>query len=107
MIAGAYEQTDYSDAAIQTCLTMKVLFGMALMADDHNAFTSKVAAVLDRAVDPRAAAMILLSGRAGASSDGGAGACPPLMEYTLAEQARVAEEIATLPEGAVIAEWLG
>ena len=27
-------QPDYSDAAIQTCLTMKVLFGMALQADD-------------------------------------------------------------------------
>jgi hypothetical protein len=29
-----------------------------------------------------------------------------VVEYSRAEQVRVAEEVATLPEGAVIAEWL-
>ncbi|WP_317889633.1 hypothetical protein [Roseicitreum antarcticum] len=39
-------------------------------------------------------------------SDGLHGACPPVVAYTRAEQARVADEIAALPEGAVIAEWM-
>ena len=29
-----------------------------------------------------------------------------MVEYSRVEQARVAEEVAVLPEGAVIAEWL-
>ena len=29
-----------------------------------------------------------------------------MVEYSRVEQARVAEEVAALPEGAVIAEWL-
>jgi hypothetical protein len=29
-----------------------------------------------------------------------------VVEYSQVEQARVAEEVAVLPEGAVIAEWL-
>ena len=29
-----------------------------------------------------------------------------MVEYSRAEQARVAEEVAALPEGGVIAEWL-
>jgi hypothetical protein len=29
-----------------------------------------------------------------------------VVEYSRAEQARVAEEVAVLPKGAVIAEWL-
>lgn len=33
-------------------------------------------------------------------------ACPPVVEYSRAEQARVAAELAALPEGAVIPEWL-
>jgi hypothetical protein len=32
--------------------------------------------------------------------------CPPVVEYSRAEQARVAEEVAALSEGAVITEWL-
>jgi len=32
--------------------------------------------------------------------------CPPVVEYSLAERLRVADEVAKLPEGAVIAEWL-
>lgn len=38
--------------------------------------------------------------------DGTHAACTPLVEYGHAEQARVADEVAALPEGAVIPEWL-
>ena len=50
--------------------------------------------------------MIFLTACAGASSDTGRSACPPVVEYRRAEQARVADELAALPEGTVIAEWL-
>jgi hypothetical protein len=51
--------------------------------------------------------MSLLTGCATVSSDGGAfGACPPVVEYSRAEQARVAEELARLPEGAAVVGWL-
>ena len=50
--------------------------------------------------------MILLTACAGAGSDNLPGACPPVVEYSRAEQARVAEEMAALPQGTVIAEWL-
>lgn len=53
-----------------------------------------------------AAAMIFLSACAGVSSESPPGACPPVVEYSRAELARVAAEVAALPEGAVIAEWL-
>ena len=53
-----------------------------------------------------AAATILLSACAGAGSDNLPGACPPVVEYSQAEQARVAEEVATLPEGTLIPDWL-
>ncbi|WRH63794.1 MAG: hypothetical protein RSE12_05500 [Fuscovulum sp.] len=33
--------------------------------------------------------------------------CPPVVEYTGAEQARAANEVEALPEGAVIARMLG
>jgi len=33
-------------------------------------------------------------------------ACPPVVEYNRAEQARVANEVALLPEGALIVGWL-
>lgn len=33
--------------------------------------------------------------------------CPPLVEYTSAEQARAADEVEDLPEGAVIVRMLG
>jgi hypothetical protein len=58
---------------------------------------------------PRAAlgvVMIFLTGCAGAGFEGPGGACPPVVEYARAEQARVAAELAALPEGAVIAEWM-
>ena len=53
-----------------------------------------------------AAAMIFLTGCAGVSSDTVPSACPPVVEYSRAEQVRVADELAALPEGAAIAEWL-
>lgn len=53
-----------------------------------------------------AVVMILLSGCAGAGFDTRSSACPPVVGYSLAEQARVAEEVAVLPEGGMIAEWL-
>ncbi|MFN7177810.1 MAG: hypothetical protein ACK4MX_13125 [Thermaurantiacus sp.] len=39
------------------------------------------------------------------SSDTPPSACPPVVEYSRAEQARAAEEIAALPEGALIVGW--
>lgn len=33
-------------------------------------------------------------------------ACPPVVAYSPAEQARVAEEVAALPEGTLIPGWL-
>ena len=53
-----------------------------------------------------AAATIFLTGCATAGSDAPPGTCPPVVEYSQAEQARVATEVAALPGGAVIAEWL-
>jgi len=50
--------------------------------------------------------MILLSGCARVGFESPPGACPPVVEYDRAEQVSVAEEVASLPEGAVIAEWL-
>lgn len=52
-----------------------------------------------------AAAMILLSGCAGVGFDRPPSACPPVVEYSRAEQVRMAEELAALPDG-VITEWL-
>ena len=37
---------------------------------------------------------------------GGVGACPPVVEYSRELQVRVAEELAMLPEGSVIADML-
>ena len=53
-----------------------------------------------------AAATIFLTACAAGNSDTPRRACPPLVEYSRAEQARVATEVAALPGGAVIAEWL-
>ena len=33
-------------------------------------------------------------------------ACPPVVKYSRAEQAKVAEEITALPEGALIVGWM-
>ena len=53
-----------------------------------------------------AAATIFLAGCAGVTSDTPPSACPPVVEYSRAEQARVAEEVTALPEGAEIVGWL-
>ena len=53
-----------------------------------------------------AAAMTFLTGCAEVGSDGRHSACPLVVEYSEAEQARVAAEVAALPEGAVIVSWL-
>lgn len=53
-----------------------------------------------------AAATIFLTACATAGSDTLASACPPVVAYSRAEQVRVAEELAALPEGALIVAWL-
>ena len=53
-----------------------------------------------------AIATLFLSACAGVGSDSPPGACPPVVAYSKAEQARVADEVAALPEGAVIVGWL-
>ena len=50
-------------------------------------------------------AILWLSGCAMAGSDARA-PCPPVVDYTAAEQARAADEVEGLPEGAVIARML-
>ena len=52
------------------------------------------------------AATILLTACAGAGFDSTHSACPPVVAYSQAEQARVAGEVAALPEGAMIVGWL-
>jgi len=47
-----------------------------------------------------------LTGCATAGFESAPTACPPVVEYGRTEQARVAEEVAALPEGAVIISWL-
>lgn len=59
---------------------------------------------------PAAAALvtatIFLSACERVGSDASPRVCPPVVEYSRTEQARVAEEIAVLPEGARIPDWL-
>ena len=50
-------------------------------------------------------AMLWLSGCGTGGSDTRA-PCPPVVEYTSAEQARAADEVGALPEGAVIVRML-
>lgn len=50
--------------------------------------------------------MLWLTGCAMAGSDVGS-PCPPVVDYTAADQARAAEEVEALPEGAVIVRMLG
>lgn len=59
-----------------------------------------------RAPAALAAATIFLTGCAGVTSDAPPGACPPVVAYSPAEQMRVVEEVAALPEGALIVGWL-
>ena len=49
--------------------------------------------------------MILLSGCERVGSDRAA-TCPPVVEYSRAEQMQVAEEVAAMPENARIVDWL-
>ena len=49
--------------------------------------------------------MLWLTGCAMGGSDAQA-PCPPVVEYTNAEQARAADEVEALPEGAVIVRML-
>ena len=49
--------------------------------------------------------MLWLTGCAMGGSDTRAH-CPPVVDYTAAEQARAADEIETLPEGAVVVRML-
>ncbi|MCW1932274.1 hypothetical protein OKW52_08380 [Pararhodobacter zhoushanensis] len=51
-------------------------------------------------------AILWLTGCATGGSDTRA-PCPPVVEYTSAEQARAADEVEELPEGAVIIRMLG
>lgn len=53
-----------------------------------------------------AAGMIFLTACAGGSFDTVASACPPVVEYSRAEQVKVAEELSAMPEAAFISEWL-
>lgn len=51
-------------------------------------------------------AMLSLSCCAKADSEG-QGTCPPVVDYTAADQARAADEVEALPEDAVIVRMLG
>jgi len=51
-------------------------------------------------------ATIFLGGCEGVGSDTPPGVCPPIVAYSQEEQARVADELAALPEGAMTVEWL-
>lgn len=53
-----------------------------------------------------ATAVILLTACAGAGFDTVSSACPPVVEYSRAEQAQVATEVDALQDGALITEWL-
>jgi hypothetical protein len=50
--------------------------------------------------------MIFLTACARVGFDAPASVCPPVVDYSRAEQAQIAEEIAALPEGARIVDWL-
>lgn len=51
--------------------------------------------------------MLSLTGCGMAGSErGGGSACPPVVEYAAAEQARAAGELEALPEGAVVVRML-
>ncbi len=47
-----------------------------------------------------------LTGCGTVSSDSVMGVCPPVVEYSQAEQTQAADEIAPLPQNAVIIGWL-
>ncbi|MFT7596621.1 MAG: hypothetical protein ACI8R4_003957 [Paracoccaceae bacterium] len=51
-------------------------------------------------------AMSLSSACTTGSSESVTGVCPPTSEYSQAEQAQVADEVATLSEDSVLIDWL-
>lgn len=51
-------------------------------------------------------ATIFLTACAAVGFDAPPSACPPVVGYSRAEQARVAEVVASMPEGALIVAWL-
>ena len=53
-----------------------------------------------------AAVMIFLNGCEGVGFDATLKPCPPVVEYSRAEQARVVHEVAQLPESSLIIGWL-
>ena len=59
---------------------------------------------------PRLAALAivtsLLSACATVSSEAVVGICPPVIEYSQAEQAQAADEVAALPKDSVLIGWL-
>ena len=59
---------------------------------------------------PRLAALAivtsLLSACATVSSEAVVGICPPMIEYSQAEQAQAADEVAALPKDSVLIGWL-
>jgi hypothetical protein len=71
-----------------------------------NAIMSYNARCWTRPLAALAAVMAFLTGCAGVGSENPPSACPPVVEYNRAEQARVANEVALLPEGALIVGWL-
>ena len=50
--------------------------------------------------------MTFLTGCAEVGFDATVKPCPPVVEYSRAEQAIVAEEVAALPQGAMIENWI-
>jgi len=50
--------------------------------------------------------MLWLSACGLGGSESGAGACPPVVEYSRAEQVQAAVEVDALPEGAVVVRML-
>ena len=50
--------------------------------------------------------MSLLSACATVSSEPVVGICPPVVEYSAAEQARVVSEVEALPDDAALINWL-
>jgi hypothetical protein len=68
------------------------------MKSNVRCWTQPVAALM--------AATIFLSACAMVGSDAPPSACPPVVNYSRPQQARVADEVARLPEGALIIGWL-
>ncbi len=68
--------------------------------------TSTAGCSMPPAVVPLIAMLSLTGCAAGGSDRGGPGACPPVVDYTAAEQVRAAGEVEALPEGAMLVRML-